>query len=140
VSVVLPGARVTVASVVAAFALAVFPAVASSRRHRLHLPPPQLPHSLAVDEKEWAVQPSKTIVGAGTVRFQAHNRGQDDHNFVIVDASSWKAFGSVSLSPGSSAELVANLPPGTYRLFCSLFAGTPESHDARGMHAFLTVR
>jgi plastocyanin len=129
--------RVFVPAVCAA--LLAFPAAASSRRHRLHLPPPQLPHSLAVDEKEWAVQPSKTILGAGTVRFQAHNRGQDDHNFVIID-SSGKVFGSVSLIPGSSAEVVASLHPGTYRLFCSLFAGTPESHDARGMHAFVTVR
>jgi plastocyanin len=132
-------ARVAVVVLVAAAALTVFPAAASSRRHRLHLPSPQLPHSLAVDEKEWAVQPSKTTVGAGTVRFQAHNRGQDDHNFVIVDAS-WNVYGSVSLTPGASAEVVASLRPGTYRLFCSLFAGTPESHDARGMHAFVTVK
>jgi plastocyanin len=131
--------RASVTALAIAVAFAVFPAAASSRRHRLHLPPVQLPRSLTVDEKEWAVQPSKTIVGAGTVRFQAHNRGQDDHNFVIVDAAD-NAFGSVSLIPGGSAEVVANLHPGTYRLFCSLFAGTPESHDARGMHAFLTVR
>jgi uncharacterized cupredoxin-like copper-binding protein len=122
-----------------AVAFAVFPAGASSRRHRLHLPPVQLPRSLTVDEKEWAMQPSKTMVGAGTVRFQAHNRGQDDHNFVIIDGAG-NAFGSVSLIPGGSAEVVAKLHPGTYRLFCSLFADTPESHDARGMHALLTVR
>jgi uncharacterized cupredoxin-like copper-binding protein len=122
-----------------AVALAMFPVAASSRRHRLHLPPAQLAHSLTVDEKEWAVQPSKTIVGTGTVRFQAHNRGQDDHNFVIIDASG-NEFASVSLAPGASAEVVANLHPGSYRLFCSLFAGTPESHDVRGMHALLTVR
>jgi uncharacterized cupredoxin-like copper-binding protein len=79
------------------------------------------------------------VVGAGTVRFEAHNRGMDDHNFVIVDAS-WNVYASVSLSPGSGADVVAKLHPGTYRLFCSLFAGTPESHDARGMHAFVTVR
>jgi plastocyanin len=131
--------RSSVMAAAVAVALAVFPAAASSRRHRLHLPPTQLARSLTVDEKEWAVQPSKTIVAAGTVRFQAHNRGQDDHNFVIIDAAG-NGFASVSLMPGGSAQVVAKLHPGTYRLFCSLFAGTPESHDARGMHAFLTVR
>ena len=46
----------------------------------------------------------------------------------------------MSLIPGSTAIVVAYLHPGTYVLFCSLFAGTPESHYARGMHATLTVR
>jgi plastocyanin len=30
--------------------------------------------------------------------------------------------------------------PGTYKVICSLFAGTPESHEAKGMRATLTVR
>jgi plastocyanin len=105
------------------------PAVAAGRRHRLHVPPPELPHSLSVDEKEWAVQPSQTLVAAGVVRFNAYNRGEDSHNFVIVDAA-----GRVE------ATVTTRLHPGTYVLFCSLFAGTPESHYARGMHATITVR
>jgi plastocyanin len=115
------------------------PAWAAARRHRVHLPPVELPHALTVDEREYAVQPSKTIVGAGTVTFNAYNRGQDDHNFVIVD-SAGNVAGSASLIPGSTATVTAHLHPGTYVLFCSLFAGTPESHYARGMHTTLTVR
>ena len=69
----------------AAVACIAFPAQAGARRHRIHVPPVNLPHALTVDEREWAVQPSKTIVGAGTVTFNAYNRGQDDHNFVIVE-------------------------------------------------------
>jgi plastocyanin len=116
-----------------------FPAQAGARRHRIHVPPVNLPHALTVDEREWAVQPSKTIVGAGTVTFNAYNRGQDDHNFVIVDATGNIA-GDVSLIPGSTATVTAHLHPGTYVLFCSLFAGTPDSHYAHGMHATVTVR
>ena len=115
------------------------PAQAAARRHRLHRPPVDLPRGLTVDEKEWAVQPSKTLVAAGTVRFTAYNRGEDDHDFVIIDAAGNVA-GKVSLIPGATATVTANLQPGTYRLFCSLFAGTPESHYARGMHTTITVR
>jgi plastocyanin len=115
------------------------PTYAVARRHRIHLPPVELPRALTVDEREWAVQPSKTLVGAGTVTFHAYNRGQDDHNFVIVDAAGVVA-GQASLIPGSAATVTAHLRPGTYQLFCSLFAATPESHYARGMHAELTVR
>jgi plastocyanin len=122
-----------------ALALIALPAQATARRHRIHLPPVNLPRALTVDEREWAVQPSKTLVGAGTVTFNAYNRGEDAHNFVIADAAGNVA-GQASLIPGSTATVVAHLHPGTYVLFCSLFAGTPESHYARGMHATLTVR
>ena len=122
-----------------AAAASVLPAQAVARRHRLHLPPVDLPHALTVDEKEWAVQPSKTLVGAGTVTINAYNRGQDNHNFVIADAAGTVA-GKVTLIPGATATVTANLRPGTYRLFCSLYAGTPESHYVRGMHTTITVR
>ena len=122
-----------------AAAASVLPAQAVARRHRLHLPPVDLPRALTVDEKEWAVQPSKTLVGAGTVTINAYNRGQDNHNFVIADAAGNVA-GKVTLIPGATATVTANLRPGTYRLFCSLYAGTPESHYVRGMHTTITVR
>jgi hypothetical protein len=122
-----------------AVAIGVLPASAVARRHRVHLPPANLPHALTVDEREWAVQPSKTIVGAGAVTFNAYNRGQDDHNFVIVDATG-NVLGQASLKSGASAVVTARLHPGRYVLFCSLFQGTPESHYARGMHTTLFVR
>ena len=123
----------------AAAVATVLPTQALARRHRIHLPPVDLPHALTVDEKEWAVQPSKTLVGTGTVTINAYNRGQDNHNFVITDAAGNVA-GKILLIPGQSATVTANLRPGTYRLFCSLYAGTPESHYARGMHTTITVR
>ncbi len=48
--------------------------------------------------------------------------------------------GVTSPIPGGSATVTADLHPGTDRLFCSLFAGTPESHYAHGMHTTITVR
>ncbi len=133
------GVAVALLAVCAAVGVVAIPASAGARRHRLHLPPVELPHALTVDEKEWAVRPSKTVVGSGTVRFTAYNRGEDDHNFVIVDAAG-NVFGRTSLVPGTSATITARLHPGTYQLFCSLFEGTPESHYARGMHTTIVVR
>lgn len=58
---------------------------------------------------------------------------------VIIDAAG-KIAGAASLIPGATVTVTAHLHPGTYRLCCSPFAGTPESHYARGMHATLAVR
>ncbi len=49
---------------------------------------------------------------------------------MITDAAGTVA-GKVSLIPGATATVTANLRPGTYRLCCSLHAGTPESHTTR---------
>jgi hypothetical protein len=130
--------RKATAIIVVATLSATLAAPAASRRHRLHLAPPELPRSLTVDEKEWTVQLSKTLVAAGVVRIQAYDRGQDSHNVVVVGSSG--ALGTVSLAPGTSGTIIANLPPGTYQLLCSLYAGTPQSHEALGMHATLRVR
>jgi hypothetical protein len=113
-------------------------AAATVRRHRVHRPAPPLPHALTVDEQEWSVTPSQTVVGAGTVRIEAHNRGQDVHDLVV--AGPHGIVRQVGLLPGAQATIAANLPPGSYHLYCSLYEGTPQSHDARGMHAWLTVR
>ena len=63
-------------------------AVAAPRLHRTTLPPPPpLPTSLAVDETEWKVVPSKTVVAAGPVTLRVYNRGMDDHDLSLVDAA-----------------------------------------------------
>jgi hypothetical protein len=38
------------------------------------------------------------------------------------------------------ATIVAKLPPGRYKLYCSMFAGTPQSHEMLGMNTLITVR
>jgi plastocyanin len=127
------GVVVTVAVLAATCA-----APAAGRRHRLHVAPPDLPHSLTADEREWTIRPSENVVAAGAVRFHAYNRGQDSHNFVIVGPSG--EVSAASLASGASATITADLSPGTYQLICTLFADTPQSHEARGMHTTITVR
>ncbi|MHB8695260.1 MAG: cupredoxin domain-containing protein [Solirubrobacteraceae bacterium] len=111
---------------------------AFSRRHRVHRIAPSLRASLAVDEQEWSVRPSQTVVAAGKVTLHAYDRGQDPHNMTIVGPHGQIA--EIAMQPGGSGSVAVTLAPGTYRLVCTLFAGTPQSHEALGMHALLTVR
>lgn len=111
---------------------------ADGRRHRLRLPAAQLPHGLTVDESEWAMRPSKTLVAAGLVRLRAYNRGEDDHNVLLTDRAGTPYL--ITLKPGEAGTIDARLAPGTYQIVCSLFAGTPDSHEDRGMKFTLTVR
>lgn len=112
-------------------------AVAAPRLHRTKLPPPPpLPTSFAVDEGEWVVVPSKRVVAAGEVGIRVYNRGMDDHDLTLVDGSG--ATRQIFLAPGEQGSIRATLTPGVWKLYCSLFAGTPSSHEALGMVA--TVR
>ncbi len=125
-------------------ALAAAPGVAGSageRFHRLHVPPAPvsvLPQSLAVDEFEWGMRGSHLEVKAGRVRIHVYNRGMDDHDLTLVDAHGQVQ--SVPLGSGADAVLEADVAAGPVRLYCSLFAGTPDSHIAKGMVFDLTAR
>jgi hypothetical protein len=144
----------------AALVLAATTATAAGplRIHRLFLPPPAtapattpapapapaptpptaLPTSLSVDMKEWAVTLSKRTVAAGVVLLQVNNRGMDDHDLTVVGADGKKYV--IVLGPGAQGPLTPTLASGDYKLYCSLFEGTPSSHEALGMKAVLQVR
>jgi plastocyanin len=87
--------------------------------------------------------PSERVVADGTVTFEVYDRGQDEHNLTvqgpITPTSAGQIRGQVWMQSGGSATIVANLPPGTYKLYCSMFAGTPQSHEMLGMHTLITV-
>ena len=112
--------------------------VADGRRHRLRVPPAELAHALTVDEFEFGMRPSRTVVGAGVVSLRTYNRGEDDHNIVVVERGGVRR--EVYLKPGTVDTVSATLSPGTYTIVCSLFAGTPDSHEDRGMKFTLRVR
>ena len=110
----------------------------SPRRHRLHLPVGPLGRTLTVDEFEFTLRPSKTAVAAGRVSVRVYNRGEDEHNLVLVDHVGTKHV--IDLEPNAFGVVKAKLARGRYKLFCSLYEGTPQSHEAKGMRFFLTVR
>lgn len=100
-------------------------------------PPPPLPRAVAVDETEYSIGLSRTLVGAGEVTFNVYNRGMDDHDVAVVDAGGTVQV--VAVPPREARSLVVQLGAGRTRVYCSLFAGTPASHEALGMSAVLDV-
>jgi uncharacterized cupredoxin-like copper-binding protein len=121
--------------------LAATPLEAVARHHRLHVPPAPLavlPSSLAVDESEYTLRPSQIVLAAGEVKINVYNRGMDDHDLTLVDGNGVTQ--QVPVKAGASGTLLVALEPGSYTLYCSLFAGTPESHEALGMHNVIEVR
>jgi hypothetical protein len=125
-------------------ALAAAPGVAGSaggRIHRLHLPPalpaPALPQSIAVDEFEWGMRGTHLQVAAGRLQIHVYNRGMDDHDLAVIDAQG--VLHTVALASGADAVLAVDVSAGPVKLFCSLFAGTPDSHEAKGMVFDLTA-
>jgi hypothetical protein len=125
-------------------ALAAAPGVAGpggQRLHRLHLPPPPaqlLPQSIAVDEFEWGMRGTHLEVKAGRLQIHVYNRGMDDHDLAVVDAQG--QLHTVPLASGADAVLNVDVAAGPVKLFCSLFAGTPDSHEARGMLFNVTAK
>ena len=114
---------------------------AAARKHRLQIPPrPAFPRALSVDETEYQLNPSRLVVSSGRVRLNVYNRGMDDHDLAVFDAAGTPVGTSGTLLPGDAGEVVVTLPPGEYRVVCSLFAGTPISHELLGMKFTLTVQ
>jgi hypothetical protein len=101
------------------------------------VPPAPLPRSVAVDETEYSISLSRPLVGAGQVTFNVYNRGMDEHDLAVVDSSG--VVRVVSVPSRESRSLVAELGVGRLRVYCSLFAGTPASHESLGMSAFVDV-
>jgi hypothetical protein len=100
-------------------------------------PPAPLPRTVAVDETEYSIGLSRPLVGAGQVTFNVYNRGMDEHDLAVVDANG--VLQVVTVPSRESRSLVAQLGVGRVRIYCSLFAGTPASHEALGMSAFVDV-
>ena len=115
-------------------------AAAPHRTHRLNVPPPPAaPRALSIDETEFVLNPSRTVVSAGTVRLNVYNRGMDDHDLVVYDQAGTE-LGKAILPPGGADQIVVKLPAGDYRVVCSLFAGTEIAHETLGMRFTLTVQ
>jgi uncharacterized cupredoxin-like copper-binding protein len=111
-----------------------------ARTHRVKVPPrPAFPRALSVDETEFTLGPSRTLVSSGVVRINVYNRGQDDHDLVVYDQAGAER-GKSFLLPGASDQIVVTLPAGDYRVVCSLFAGTSIAHELQGMRFTLRVQ
>jgi hypothetical protein len=110
--------------------------LAAAKVHRLLLPAPErIPTGLQIDEDEWSVTPSRVTVAAdptGVVNFRIFNRGEDDHDFAVVDAQG--QLQKIDLGPGDRGDLAAALAPGRHKIWCNL-----PGHEALGMVSHIDV-
>ena len=86
---------------------------------------------LTVSMNEMFFEPDQIELKADTdVPVMLENQGVTLHNFTVADSDI-----SVDVEPGATAEMVINLPPGRYRVFCNV-----PGHKEAGMTARLFVK
>ncbi len=107
-----------------------------------------------VDEHDFVITPGSTSAPAGRVTFHVSNSSLEVHEFLVVktdlapDALPTANFKYVEngpgtevidelseIPPGTSKDLVIDLPAGSYVLLCNIMA----FHYQLGMHAAFTV-
>jgi len=79
----------------------------------------------------------KTIL----LRLEAINRGEDPHDVAIRRVGGHRLKTTGVLAPGGTdgGAFTIRLKPGRYVLYCTIGAGTPLSHEKRGMRDTLRV-
>jgi plastocyanin len=79
---------------------------------------------------------SRPSTQSGRIRFELNNLGEDPHNLNLQrqGSESEPVYQLANTLPKQHSVASFELPPGTYRLWCSLL-----EHDAEGMHATLVV-
>lgn len=99
-------------------------------------PAPALPTFVSVAAREFSLTLSRPLVGAGSVRIELRNSGEDPHNLVVSPDGAHTPLESFStLDPGLYERRTVSLAAGSYQLWCSL-----ESHEALGMSVTLRVQ
>ena len=94
------------------------------------------PASCPSAAKEFSLTLSRPLVGAGRVRVELRNIGEDPHNLVVSPEGTPHAAGVLlELDPGGYERRSVSLSPGRYQLWCSL-AGHERRH---GRHAARAV-
>jgi hypothetical protein len=97
---------------------------------------PALPSFVSVAAKEFSLTLSRPLVGAGSVRVELRNTGEDPHNLVVSPEGTHTPLASFSeLDPGAYERRSVSLSPGRYQLWCSV-----ETHEALGMSVTLRVQ
>lgn len=71
---------------------------------------------------------------AGQYRFRVSNAGKEAHNFVIEGNGIGSKLMS-DLSRGNTAEMIVDLKPGKYTVFCPV-----DGHRGKGMRRVITVQ
>jgi plastocyanin len=91
--------------------------------------------ALEVTAREYSLTPANVVVtGAGRLRLRLRNSGSLPHD-VRVQSGDRDLGGTASIPGGKSATAVLDLPPGRYRILC-----TVGDHAQLGMTGTLRVK
>jgi plastocyanin len=93
------------------------------------------PARMQVGATEFNFGLSRHTIKAGRALIELANYGEDPHDLRLRRIGGTKIWGTRVVAPEDTAVLSAKLPPGRYRLWCSI-----ADHRAKGMSALLTVR
>jgi len=88
---------------------------------------------LALDD--YLIRPQQLRAAAGELTFALVNRGRLGHNFRIRDRKGREPVEVATLLPGERGGDSATLPPGDYKMLC-----TVANHEQLGMYGRLVVR
>ena len=98
-------------------------------------PPPPLPRYVSATTTEFDIALSRSLVGAGVVRVELRNKGEDPHDLVVArEAGGAPLHTFPEHDPETYSDAEIALGAGRYRLFCSL-----PGHAGFGMEATLRV-
>src|SRR4029450_6794767 len=97
---------------------------------------PALATFVSAAAREFSLTLSRPLVGAGKVRIELRNSGEDPHNLVVSPEGTHDPLAAFSeIDPGTYERRSVTLSPGRYPLWCSL-----ESHEGLGMSTTLRVQ
>jgi uncharacterized cupredoxin-like copper-binding protein len=89
-------------------------------------------HTMHVNLTEYTIGMS-TQIGSGPTVFRVMNAGRNKHNF-RVEGNGTASQLTGDLEPGESEDLLIDLKPGTYQIYCPI-----DGHRGKGMARELTV-
>jgi len=96
---------------------------------------PATPTRLGVGATEFHLVLSRASVKTGKVVIELQNQGEDVHDLRLRKFGGKRTYSFPLASPGARVTRTLKLPPGRYRLWCSV-----ADHRQLGMRAVLHVR
>jgi len=89
----------------------------------------------SIHVRDFKLEPGDVTISGSTVALAVTNDGPTVHNVTIRDASGTVLAATKDLTAGQSETISAQIPAGTYTLFCSL-----PGHESLGIKGSLVIK
>ncbi len=93
------------------------------------------PARMQISADEFSLALSRSSIRRGATIIELVNYGEDDHDLALRRIGGKRIYRIGIVRPGKTGSLEKRLPPGRFRLWCTL-----ADHSALGMQATLRVR